>query len=172
MKEVGRRWNSLTHIQKAVYEQKAKLDRDRYDEEMAQMPKYPPSAIAAVHNPPKRQRCRRAKKDPNKPRKVLSPYILFVKEKRPEYTKSKDSEGKSFGEIMKALGEMWRTLPATEKQRFFTLSEEDRDRFTKESENYEKEEEERRKEPKKPIVSFTKEGMPKKPHSAYLLFAA
>ena len=52
------------------------------------------------------------------------------------------------------------------------MSEEDRDRFIKESENYEKEEEERRKLPKVPIVILAKDGMPKKPLSAYLLFAS
>lgn len=32
MKEIGKRWNSLNAIEKGVYEQKAKLDKDRYDD--------------------------------------------------------------------------------------------------------------------------------------------
>jgi hypothetical protein len=114
MKEIGKRWNVLTHIQKAVFEQKAKLDKDRYEEEMSQLPRLSPSAIAQGMGQ-KRQRCRRAKKDKNKPRKTLSPYILFVKEKRPEFTKTNGAEGKSFGEIMKMLGEMWKGLSAVDK---------------------------------------------------------
>jgi len=38
-----------------------------------------------------------------------------VKEKRPEFTKTNGAAGKSFGEIMKMLGEMWKSLPAAEK---------------------------------------------------------
>ena len=51
------------------------------------------------------------------------------------------AEGKSFGDIMKMLGEMWKSLNAEDKQKYFTASEEDRERHTKESESYVKQEE-------------------------------
>ena len=112
MKEIGARWNALNHIEKAEYEKKAKLDRDRYEEELAQLPRLPPSAV--ILNQPRR-RVRRQRKDPNKPRKVLSPYILFVKERRADIAKSPEAIGKSFGEIMKMLGDAWKKLPQEEK---------------------------------------------------------
>lgn len=99
---------------------------------------------------------------------MLSPYILFVKEQRPEFTKNNANEGKTFVEIMRALGDMWKNLPAVEKQKYFTMSEEDRERFIKDSEKYERDEETRKLIP---IVHIAKDGMPKKPLSAYLLFA-
>lgn len=112
-----------------MYEKQAKLDRDRYEEEMAQLPKLPPSAVLLSHSGgPRKHRQRRGKKDPHRPKKVLSPYILFVKEKRPEMAQSKEAQGKSFGEIMKLLGEKWKNLPHEEKQKYFSASEEDRER--------------------------------------------
>lgn len=38
MKEIGEMWRSLPGNEKAVYEKKAKLDKDRYDAEMAALP--------------------------------------------------------------------------------------------------------------------------------------
>ena len=70
---------------------------------------------------------------------------------------------------MQILGAMWKNLSAEDKQKYVTMSEDDKDRYAREMENYEKGAEERRLEP---VVTFTQEGMPKKPLSAYLLFAS
>ena len=129
MKEIGKRWAVLNAAQKVVYEKKARLDKDRYEDEMAQIQRLPPSAVVATTQ--RRQRgSRRAKKDPNKPRRALTPYILFVKEKRPTITKSTLAESKSFGDIMRMLGDMWKNMPGEEKQKYYDLSEEDKNRQT------------------------------------------
>ena len=104
-------WNKLGSLEKGEYQLKAKHDKDRYEEEMAQIPNLPPSAIIESKKP----RVRRAKKDKNKPKKALSPYILFVKERRPLYTADKSNSSKSFAEIMRAMGDEWKNLPAREK---------------------------------------------------------
>ena len=111
MKEIGKQWNSLNAIQKGVYEQKARIDKDRYDEQMAMLP--PSAAVMAQQD--KVRRCRRTKKGQEqiiqKPKKVMSPYILFVKEMRPKYTADAKNSGKNFADIMRALGDMWKSLP-------------------------------------------------------------
>ncbi len=55
---------------------------------------------------------RRGKKfrDETKPKKALTPYMLFIQEKRSEYCGTEKGQGRSFTEIMRDLAEMWKTL--------------------------------------------------------------
>ena len=74
----------------------------------------------------------------------MSPYILFVKEKRTEIAKSPEAEGKGFAEIMRLLGDAWKRLPHEERRKYYAASEQDRVRHATEQETYEKESEVRK----------------------------
>lgn len=61
-------------------------------------------------------------KDPNRPKRPLTPFFVFLNENR-EKVKSKNSELKST-EIAKKLGEMWRALTESQKQEYKNKADE------------------------------------------------
>ena len=76
----------------------------------------------------------KAKRDPNKPKRPLSSYVLFcndmreeLKEKHPELT---------FGEMNKALGKKWKEYE--NKEKYDTLAEEHKIIYQEELEEYKK----------------------------------
>lgn len=72
------------------------------------------------------------KKDPNKPKRPMSGYGYFCKEKRDEY----NSINYSFSEINKMLGKAWRELKDEEKKKYLKNSIEDRERYDSEMQIY------------------------------------
>lgn len=54
------------------------------------------------------------KKDPNAPKRGLSAYMFFVKEKRADVSASNASM--SFGEVGKELGRLWKEVSAEDKE--------------------------------------------------------
>jgi hypothetical protein len=61
----------------------------------------------------KAEKGKRAKKDPNAPKRGLSAYMFFANEQRENVRD--ENPGVSFGQVGKLLGERWKAL--TEKQR-------------------------------------------------------
>lgn len=64
-------------------------------------------------------RKKKAKKDPNAPKKPLSAYMLWLQENRPLI--KRENPGASLGEIGKRAGEMWKALD-DKTVRFFSIS--------------------------------------------------
>lgn len=62
-----------------------------------------------------------------KPKKVLSPYIAYVKKQRPILTR--DCPTMSFGEVMKYLGDRWKEMSDEEKRPYKEQSERDQKRY-------------------------------------------
>ena len=62
-----------------------------------------------------------------KPKKVISPYIAFVKRERPRL--SRECQNLSFSESMKFLAERWRQMSDDQKQPFIEISERDQKRY-------------------------------------------
>lgn len=76
----------------------------------------------------------KAKKDVNAPKRWRTNFILYSD----EFRNSVISENKNFklGDVSKKLGEMWKQLPESEKEKYHKLSLEDRDRYESELEEY------------------------------------
>ena len=68
-----------------------------------------------------------------KPKKVISPYIAFVKKERPKLTK--ECPNLTFGEAMKFLGERWKEMTDEQKIPFVEASSRDQKRFNYEMNN-------------------------------------
>jgi len=58
-----------------------------------------------------------------KPKKVLTPYIAFVKKERPKLTR--ECPNMSFGECMKFLGERWKEMSEEQRRPFVEASTKD-----------------------------------------------
>ena len=58
----------------------------------------------------------------------MTPYILFVKEKRPEYCGTTKGKGMSFGEIMRHLADLWKSMSIDEKRPYIERSNVDKER--------------------------------------------
>jgi len=84
---------------------------------------------------PRKRKAPRAKKDPTKPKRGLSPYFCFMREERPALVKSRP--GLKIGEVTKVLAAKWNKLGPAEKEKFQKLADEDKERYLEEMEVWE-----------------------------------
>lgn len=113
------------------------------------------------------------KKDKNAPKKPLTAYVFFSIEERSNILK--DDPNINFGDISKKLSEKWKSLSENEKIPYINKSNEDKERFKKEMDEYKISEsdediEENKKSEKKKRKKKNKDE-PKKALSAYLFFS-
>ena len=76
----------------------------------------------------------KAKKDPNKPKRPKSAFLLYCDDERPkliEKEKSKLKKGQKFslGVVQKKLGELWSKLPDKDKQKYTEQTEKDKESY-------------------------------------------
>ncbi|WWC67469.1 non-histone chromosomal protein 6 [Kwoniella pini CBS 10737] len=77
---------------------------------------------------------KRAKKDPNKPKRALSAYMFFVQDYR-ERIKAENPDA-TFGDVGKLLGIKWKEMNAGEKKPYEDKAKADKDRADKENAVY------------------------------------
>ncbi|XP_036447475.1 high mobility group protein B2-like isoform X1 [Colossoma macropomum] len=104
-KSCSEQWKALSPSEKKKFEDLAKADKARYDEEMRHY--VPPKGMG------KKQR---KKKDPNAPKRPPSAFFIFCSEHRP--TVKSEYPNLSIGEIAKKLGEMWSKLGTKDRAPF------------------------------------------------------
>ena len=78
------------------------------------------------------------KKDPNKPKKPKSGFLFFCDEHRPKMIESQKKKNKKvvIGDIAKELGKKWKKLTDSQRGKYNTMNEKDKERYNKEIENY------------------------------------
>jgi len=91
-KKCSERWKTMSAKEKVKFEDLAKTDKVRYDEEMRS------------YIPPKGTKGKR-KKDPNAPKRPPSAFFVFCSDHRPKI--KGEHPGISIGDIAKKLGELW-----------------------------------------------------------------
>jgi hypothetical protein len=77
MKQIGAEWRLLSDDERQKYEEMARRDRERYLEEVHSMP------ADATIKVKKKKRVMRKKGD-NPPKRVLTPYVIYVRQERPK----------------------------------------------------------------------------------------
>ena len=104
-KLVSEAWRNLKPEEREMWEEKAKTDRQRYEEERRNY--RGPWKIAVSRKP---------YKDPNAPKRPMSAFLMYsngrraaVKKEHPEF---------SNGEISRLLSEMWRAAPEEEREKY------------------------------------------------------
>ena len=79
---------------------------------------------------------KKAKKDPNAPKRGLSAFMFFSGDNREKI--KKENEGCSFGEVGKYLGEAWAKVDAKTKAKYEAMAAADKTRYEKEKAKYDK----------------------------------
>eukprot|EP00658_Telonema_sp_P-2_P015795 TRINITY_DN16099_c0_g1_i1.p1 TRINITY_DN16099_c0_g1~~TRINITY_DN16099_c0_g1_i1.p1 ORF type:complete len:265 (+),score=76.97 TRINITY_DN16099_c0_g1_i1:173-967(+) len=107
--EIGKLWSALSDVGKVSYEQKAEADKLRYKQEMIS---YVPDA--AFLQSLAKKGVQRLKKDPAKPKRSRSAYLVFCDKHRPGL--QKEHVGKSMTDIAGDLAKMWNAVSTSEKK--------------------------------------------------------
>lgn len=81
---------------------------------------------------------KRSKKDPNAPKRALSAYMYFAKEKREEFVKKNPSLKSDISRMGKLIGESWSKLNPEGKAKFDRMAAVDKARYEKEITDYKK----------------------------------
>jgi len=122
-KKCAERWKKMTDKEKKVFHDLADKDKGRYQAEMAH------------YKPPKGEaKGKRKRKDPDAPKRNLSPFFLFCNDERAKV--KKEFPDMSVGEIAKKLGEAWKNVSAAEKARYEKEAQKGKIRYTKELADY------------------------------------
>lgn len=101
-KMCSEKWKSMSPEEKAKFEEMAKIDKLRYDQEMKS---YVPPAGA--------KKGKKKKKDPNAPKRPPSAFLIFTSEHREKI--KEHNPGISNPDIAKKFGEMWKKMSTTDK---------------------------------------------------------
>ncbi|KAM9362530.1 high mobility group protein B2a [Symphorus nematophorus] len=100
-KKCSERWKTMSAKEKVKFEELAKNDKLRYEQEMKS------------YIPPKGAKPKKKKKDPNAPKRPPSAFFVFCSDHRPRI--KEENPGISIGEIAKKLGELWATQSPKDK---------------------------------------------------------
>ncbi|ELW47253.1 High mobility group protein B1 [Tupaia chinensis] len=100
-KKGSERWKTMSAKQKGKFEDRAKVDKARYEREMK------------TYIPPKGE-TKKKFKDPNAPKRPPSAFFLFCPEYHPKLKEG--HPGLIIGDVAKKLGEMWGNAAADGKQ--------------------------------------------------------
>lgn len=129
MQLVAARYKTLSAEERAKWDEKAKADKKRYEEEMANY-----SAPEESDNDELEQPKKKAKKDKNAPTRARSAFIFFGSDIR-DKIKSENAD-LSFAEVNKQIGERWKLLSSEEKEKYERMAATDKTRYKKEMASY------------------------------------
>ena len=128
--------NAMVNVNDIVYDSH-KLLIEKVTMELGQYDKYDELCNKFLDKP--KIKC---KTDKNAPRKAKNAFMLFCdvhREKIMQECKTKNEENKTkfnLGIVQKKLGEMWAGITDEERQKYNSLCEKDKDRYTAEYETY------------------------------------
>ncbi|KAJ8416782.1 hypothetical protein AAFF_G00326600 [Aldrovandia affinis] len=117
-KKCSGRWKTMSGKEKSKFEDMAKQDKVRYDQEMM------------TYMPGKKGK----KKDPNAPKRPPSGFFIFCSDHRPKIKAQHPSLG--IGEVAKKLGEMWNNLTDGNKQPYLIKANKLKDKYKKDMADY------------------------------------
>jgi hypothetical protein len=115
-KKCSEKWKTMTDDEKRRFFELAQKDAERYAQEMA-----------AYGGEDAMRKRKRAKKDPNAPKRALSAFFFFSQEKRQEVQQG-HSDWK-VGQVAQELGRMWKLLTDEQKKVYENMSTNDKARY-------------------------------------------
>ncbi|KAI3410178.1 hypothetical protein GPALN_006538 [Globodera pallida] len=122
-KKCSQKWKTMTDDEKKRFFELAQKDAERYQAE-----------VAAYGGEDVLKRKKRAKKDPNAPKRALSAFFFFSNEKRQEVS-GEHPEWK-VGQIAQELGIRWKALSDDERAVYEKKAQEDKERYAEEMRVY------------------------------------
>jgi len=119
-KELSRRWHALDDVTKAMFEQMAENDKERFQREKSEYMMHPKGGYKQT----------RAKKDPNAPKRPLCGFMMFSNDERIKVRAVNPNLG--VGEIGKELGRRWAVADQECRAKYNKQAEDDKERFLRE----------------------------------------
>ena len=117
-------YKALSEKELKKWTKKAEADKIRYQEEM--------SEYVPMEEPGGKRK--KAKKDPNAPKKNMTAYFLYSMYARPKV--KEDYPDASFGDIAKIISKQYKTLSDKERKQWEKKAEEDKERYQREMAAY------------------------------------
>ncbi|ORX95809.1 HMG-box [Basidiobolus meristosporus CBS 931.73] len=135
-KLVGEKWQKLTEADKKRYQEIAIKDREAYETKHKQFMDSLSAddfvKLAQIRKLSKAQGKTFPKfRDPNAPRKPMTSYVHFLKDKYSEV-----SAGSSNTEIFRKIAQEWREIPESSKKHYEQLAADDKLRYEREIKEY------------------------------------
>eukprot|EP00041_Stephanoeca_diplocostata_P000449 m.14805 g.14805 ORF g.14805 m.14805 type:complete len:555 (-) comp10534_c0_seq2:457-2121(-) len=106
---------------------------------------------------------KRKNQDPNRPRRAMSSFLYYARQKRPELIKT----GLTFVDAQRRMAEEWKAMSKEERQPFEDIAEMERQRYKEQMETYTPEEE---NQDDAVDTKVDDPNRPKRPPSSFLLF--
>jgi len=122
-KIAGAMWKELTADEKGVYEKAYKKERESY---LVKMEDYVPPAGM--------KRSKSKVKDPNAPKKPMTPYFAWMNENRKRIKEANPTAG--LGEISKIAGAEWKDVDEDEKKEYAEKYQEEMVEYKQKMKNY------------------------------------
>lgn len=122
-KKCSEKWKTMTDDEKRRFFELAQKDAERYAAE-----------IAAYGGEDAMRKRKRAKKDPNAPKRALSAFFFFSQLKRQSIT-AEHNDWK-VGQVAQELGRMWKALTEEEKKVYEKMAIDDKARYEVEMRDY------------------------------------
>uniref|UniRef100_A0A0K0DH86 High mobility group protein 1.2 n=1 Tax=Angiostrongylus cantonensis TaxID=6313 RepID=A0A0K0DH86_ANGCA len=110
-KKCSEKWKTMSDDEKRRFYELAQKDAERYQAE-----------VAAYGGEDAMRKRKRAKKDPNAPKRALSAFFFFSQDRRPE--------------VAQELGRMWKTVSVDEKDMYERKALADKERYAEEMRDY------------------------------------
>jgi len=122
-KECAERWRNMGDVEKQPFNDKSASDKIRYDREMS------------TYVPPKDKKTgkggrRRAKKDPDAPKRNLSAFFLFSRDERGAIKKVHPEW--SVGKIAQQLAAQWRNVTQSDRAKYDAEASLEKERYLRE----------------------------------------
>ena len=131
-RRLAKEWDDLKKNklkEKQLYEEMAKKDKKRYDDEMAD---YSPPVNNEVAEEPKKGR--KKKSDDGRPKKPKSGYLLFCDDMRP--TVKKDFPTLKPTQVLSKLGELWQACSEDEQAPYLEKAEKLKKTYKEDMDNW------------------------------------
>ncbi|XP_041459290.1 high mobility group protein 1 homolog [Lytechinus variegatus] len=122
-KDCADKWRGMSDGEKRPYNDKSATDKLRYDREMS-------SYIPPMKDKNSKSGRRRAKKDPDAPKRNLSAFFLFSRDERGAIKNA--HKDWSVGKIAQQLAKIWKTVPLETKEKYDAEAARDKERYLKE----------------------------------------
>lgn len=136
-KKTSQFWKALSDEERKKWEEIAKSDRERYQEEKA-------AYSGPLLIPGDMSTSRKAKKDPNAPKRPLTAFLYFSQRVRPSL-KEKNPEWR-IAELSQELGRRWREMDDEARKPYTSHEAEERKKYQIVNAKYKEEQEEKAKE--------------------------
>jgi ABC-type transporter MlaC component len=123
-KKCSEKWKTMTESEKKRFVELAQQDAERYNQEMANY----------GGDDSKGKGRKRAKKDPDAPKRALSAFFFFSQVNRQEIQQG-HPEWK-VGQVAQELGRQWKDLTPEEKKKYEDMAARDKERYESDMKEY------------------------------------